>query len=184
MLRIRTIACCLLVACDGVSAGAHAAADPDLSAGAHGFDFEFGSWRVHHRVKRASDGGWSEFDGVCTDRSLADGSANVEEHRFDKPTGAIWGVAMRAFDPASASWAIWWIDGRDPHGALDPPVKGRFEHGVGTFYSDGTIGGKATRTRFVWSAITRDSAHWEQAYSFDAGKTWDTNWIMDFTRVP
>ncbi|MET0229434.1 MAG: hypothetical protein ABW186_00720 [Rhodanobacteraceae bacterium] len=167
------------------SAGAiDARATADPSAGAHGFDFEFGTWRVHHRVKRADGSGWTEFDGTCTDRALADGSANVEEHRFDKPGGVTWGVAMRAFDAKSATWAIWWIDGRDPHGALDPPVKGRFEHGVGTFVSDGVVDGKPVRTRFVWSDITRDTARWEQAYSYDAGSTWDTNWTMDFRRIP
>ena len=173
----------ILLASSGAIETAQAKPDAESSAGAHGFDFEFGNWRVHHRIKRA-DGGWTEFDGTCTDRALADGSANVEEHRFDKPTGVTWGIATRAFDPKSGTWAIWWIDGRDPHGALDPPVKGRFEHGVGTFYSDGVVNGKPVRTRYVWSEITRDSAHWEQAYSDDAGKTWDTNWTMDFRRVP
>jgi hypothetical protein len=28
------------------------------------------------------------------------------------------------------------------------------------------------------------AGHWEQALSYDAGKTWDTNWIMDFERIP
>lgn len=151
------------------------------TSGPHDFDFEIGTWRVHHRIKRA-DGTWLEIDGVCTDRSLMQGAGNVEEHRFDKPDGVTYGVAMRAYDPKTALWAGWWIDSRAPHGALDPPVKGRFEHGVGTFYSDGVVDGKPTRTRFIWSRITRESAHWEQAYSSDDGRTWDTNWIMEFRR--
>lgn len=152
--------------------------------GPHDFDFEFGTWRVHHRVKRATQGAWLEFDGTCTARSLMDGSANVEDHVFDKPTGVSRGVGLRAYDPKSELWAIWWIDGRDPHGSLDPPVKGRFVNGVGTFYSDGTLGGKPVRTRFTWSHITPSSARWEQAYSYDAGTTWDTNWVMEFRRAP
>ncbi|WP_343520085.1 hypothetical protein [Sphingomonas sp.] len=36
---------------------------------------------------------------------------------------------------------------------------------------------------FRWSAITAASAHWEQAFSTDGGKTWESNWHMDFTRV-
>ena len=37
--------------------------------------------------------------------------------------------------------------------------------------------------RYVWSDITPDSAHFEQAFSDDGGKTWEVNWITDQTRV-
>lgn len=161
-----------------------AQAVPNLT-GLHGFDFEIGEWRVHHRVKRPVDGhNWAEFDGTSSMRTLMDGSANVEDNTFNKPGGVTHGVALRAYDQKTGQWAIWWIDGRDPHGALDPPVKGRFEDGVGTFYSDSTVNGKPVRTRFIWSHITPTSARWEQSLSSDAGKTWDTNWTMDFRRGP
>jgi hypothetical protein len=154
------------------------------ATGLHDFDFEVGEWHVHHRVKRPTDSGqWLEFDGTCNNRSLMDGRANVEDHAFNKPTGVTHGVALRAYDPKTAQWAIWWIDGRDPFGALDPPVIGRFNNGVGTFYSDGMVDGKPTRTRFIWSQITPTSARWEQALSSDAEKTWETNWIMEFRRA-
>jgi hypothetical protein len=156
------------------------AASATTRSGAHDFDFEFGNWRVHHRMKR--NGEWIEFDGICSDRGLTDGSANVEEHRFDRPTGVTHGIALRAYDSKTASWAIWWVDSRDPHAALDPPVKGRFVDGVGTFYSDGLLNGKPTRTRYLWSQITPTSARWEQSFSQDDGKTWDSNWIMEFRR--
>ena len=152
--------------------------------GLHDFDFQVGEWRVHHWVKRPTDSGpWLEFNGTCGNRSLMDGWANVEDHAFNKPTGATHGVALRAYDPKTAQWAIWWIDGRDPFGALDPPVIGRFENGVGTFYSDAMVDGKPMRTRFIWSNITPTSARWEQAFSSDAGRTWETNWIMEFQRA-
>ena len=180
---------CTLILAVGAMVPVHAAdaakpaqASTNLS-GQRDFDFEVGKWRVHHRVKRA-DGTWLEFDGICSNWSLMDGSANVEDHQFDKPNGVTRGVGLRTYDPKSGEWAIWWVDGRDPHGTLDPPVKGRFDKGVGTFYSDGLLNGKPTRTRFTWSHITPTSARWEQAYSQDAGKTWDTNWIMEFKRLP
>ena len=150
-------------------------------AGAHDFDFELGEWRVHHRVKRAE--AWVEFEGTSTVRSLMDGSSNVEDNAFYRPTGITHGVALRAYDAKSDQWAIWWVDSRDPLSALDPPMKGRFEKGVGTFYADGIVNGKPTRTRFIWSRITGSSARWEQAFSTDEGKTWDTNWIMEFQRA-
>ena len=62
-------------------------------------------------------------------------------------------------------------------------MKGGFENGVGRFYSDDTVDGQPRRTRYLWKPITADSARWEQAFSKDAGKTWETNWTMDFTRV-
>ena len=111
------------------------------------------------------------------------GLGNVEDNLFHRPEGNTRGVALRTYDPATASWAIWWVDSRVPHAALDPPVKGRFDKGVGTFYSDGELNGKPVRTRFTWSRITPTSARWEQAFSYDAGKTWDTNWMMEFRRT-
>lgn len=166
---------------DGAKLPQTAGANP---SGVHDFDFQVGEWRVHHRVKQAAnDPQWLEFEGTSSVRSLMDGAANVEDNTFNKPTGVTHGVALRAYDPKTAQWAIWWIDGRDPLGALDPPVKGRFDDGVGTFYSDGTLDGKPIRTRFIWSQITPTSARWEQAYSPDSGKTWETNWIMEFQRV-
>lgn len=153
-------------------------------SGLRDFDFEIGEWRVHHRVKRPVGAQqWTEFDGTCSNRPLMNGYANVENHRFERAQGVSYGVALRAYDPKTAQWAIWWVDGRDPHGALDPPVKGRFDKGVGTFYVDSTLDGKPIRTRFLWSQITPTSARWEQAYSSDAGKTWETNWIMEFSRI-
>jgi hypothetical protein len=186
-----TLAAGILAAALNPFSPAHSWQDPpkptqagtDL-AGLHGFDFLVGEWRVHHRVKRPADSQqWLEFDGTCSNRGLMDGSANVEDHRFDKPTGVTHGVALRAYDPKTEQWAIWWIDSRDPLSVLDPPVKGRFDNGVGTFYSDGTLDGKPVRTRFIWSKITPTSARWEQAYSSDAGKTWETNWTMEFRRT-
>lgn len=157
-----------------------AAAQP---TGAHDFDFESGEWRVHHRIKRAGEAKWTEFDGTCRARLLIDGSANVEEHTFHRPAGITYGIALRTYDAKTGLWAIWWVDSRAPHGTLDPPVTGRFENGVGTFYSDGVVNGKPTRTRFLWSQITPKSARWEQAFSEDSGKTWETNWVMEFVRT-
>jgi hypothetical protein len=155
---------------------------PDGRDGSHDFDFEFGTWRVQHRTL-AKDGTWVEFHGTCRTRPAMDGSANVEEHIFERPTGRSHGMAIRAYDRATREWAIWWIDGRAPHGAMDPPVKGRFEDGVGTFYSDYVDQGKTIRTRFLWTVVDANHARWEQALSDDLGRTWATNWTMTFERI-
>lgn len=152
------------------------------STGAHDFDFLVGEWRVHHHRLKPNTQEWVDFEGTCTNHKLMDGGANMEEHSLNAPYGAYRAVALRAYDPKTGQWAIWWLDGRYPSGPLDPPVKGRFENGVGTFYSDYTQDGKPMRVRFVWSNITQTSARWEQSLSSDGGKNWVTNWIMNFNR--
>ena len=158
-----------------------ACADGPDRSGAHGFDFLFGEWRVHHRLMRAN-GEWWEFDGAASNRGLMAGASNVEEHVFTKPSGTTYGVALRAYDAEQDHWSIWWLDSRYPSGPLPAPNVGRFANGVGLFYADFTDNGKAIRSRLKWSDITPRSARWEQAYSYDGGKTWDTNWIMTFER--
>ncbi len=159
---------------------------PNLS-GLHDFDQKVGKWIAHHkRLKERLAGNheWVEFDGTQTCWLLMDGYANVDENVMRIPGGEYRGVTLRAYDPGTGQWAIWWLDGRNPFGSLEPPVKGRFQNGVGTFYADDTLRGKPIKVRFVWSDITPTSAHWEQAFSPDGGKTWETNWITDFRKAP
>ena len=160
-------------------------AKEDMS-GLHDFDFLVGEWRVHSRRLKdvlASSHDWYEFDGTIRSWPLMEGRANVDDTVFNLPTGIYRGVAPRAYDPKTGQWAIWWIDGRNPFGNLDPPVKGRFVDGVGTFYADDTLRGKPIRVRFIWSQMSHEAAHWEQAFSADGGKTWETNWVTDFKRA-
>jgi hypothetical protein len=37
--------------------------------------------------------------------------------------------------------------------------------------------------RFLWTHQSENVARWEQAFSDDGGKTWETNWIMEMERV-
>src|ERR1022692_3701240 len=103
--------------------------------GLHDFDFFVGEWHVHHRrlkERLADSREWLEFDGTSSMRKLMDGWANVDDNVLDMPGGAYRGVSLSAYDPTTGQWAIWWLDGRDPFGDLDPPVKGRFKNGFGT----------------------------------------------------
>jgi hypothetical protein len=71
----------------------------DLS-GAHDFDFEFGDWNVHHRLKRAS-GEWYEMEGTANTRPVLNGLGNVEDNVFHRPNGETRGLALRTYDPAT-----------------------------------------------------------------------------------
>jgi len=185
-----TFAVGLLAAVSGSMVPVHASQDSQKPAqlstnptGLHDFDFLIGEWHVHHRVLKKDRSEWVEFDGTSSTRKLMDGSGNVEDNVLNPPSGTYRAVGLRAYDPKTGQWAIWWLDGRNPFGTLDPPVKGRFDHGVGNFYSDDMLNGKPIRTRYTWSHSVPGSARWEQAYSSDAGKTWETNWVMEFQRV-
>jgi hypothetical protein len=148
------------------------------------FDFFIGTWRIAHRQLRhrlAECDQWRSFGGTCTTAALLGGLGNVDDNLLEHPDGAYRAVTLRSFDPATGSWSIWWLDARVP-GRLDVPVVGRFEHGTGTFYADDTFDGIPIRVRFRWTADPV-TPRWEQAFSEDGGATWETNWIMDFSRA-
>jgi hypothetical protein len=151
----------------------------------HDFDFLVGRWQVHHRrLKQRLVGNteWEEFGGTTQLRTLMDGHANVDDNVIELPSGSYRAVSLRSFDPQTRQWAIWWLDGRQPH-QIDVPMIGSFSDGVGTFYADELIGGRPVRVRFLWTDITPTSCRWQQAFSIDAGRTWEINWVMAFTRV-
>ncbi len=153
-----------------------------IQDGRRDFDFFYGEWLVqHHMLKRrgASAADWIAFAGTAVCRSLIGGLCNVEE--ADMPERGVQGVAFRAFDIAHRTWSIHWVSSAD--GLVTEPVYGRFEKGEGRFYGVDLDDGRPVKVAFLWKDITRSSAQWSQAFSYDEGKTWETNWIMDFSRV-
>ena len=146
------------------------------------FDFFFGRWAVSHRRLRkrlAGDTNWDAFGGTCDTRPILGGLGNFDDNVIDLPGGSYRAATLRTFDPETRQWSIWWIDGRNPL-TIDVPMRGTFADGVGTFLCEDVFEGRPIQVRFLWSRLTEKSARWEQAFSPDGGKTWETNWIMDF----
>ena len=151
----------------------------------HDFDFLIGSWRVQHRKLKhrlAHSSEWDIFSGTCEARAVLGGQGDVDDNVLKDPTGTYRALTLRAFDTQTRKWSIWWVDSRHPY-PLDPPVVGAFRDGVGTFFSNDTFNKKPIVVRYIWSDITANSAKWQQAFSDDGGKTWETNWVMEFRRV-
>jgi hypothetical protein len=149
-----------------------------------GFDFQIGTWHVkHHRLKERLTNctDWEKFNGTCHMTPVLGGHGNVEDNVLYISTGTYKAVALRSFDPIAKTWAIWWLDARNPH-MIDVPVIGRFADGVGSFYASDTLNGTPIQVRFLWLKTETSSPRWEQAMSTDDGRTWETNWTMDFTR--
>jgi hypothetical protein len=149
------------------------------------FDFFIGIWKCRHRylVRPLADcHDWIEFDGTCATRKVLAGFGNVEESDIAFPGERYRGMSLRIYDSANDRWTIHRFDSRRP-GRLFLPLVGRFADGIGTFHGEDEHEGRPVRVRFLWSRITPTSARWEQAFSPDCGRSWETNWFMDFTRV-
>lgn len=156
----------------------------DLERHRYDWDWLVGNWNVrHHRLKERLAGSteWAEFDGTCTMVRTLNGFGNMDDNWLDLPTGAYRAMGIRAFNPETRKWSIWWFDERSH--TIDAPVVGGFENGVGRFEADDTFNGQPIRVYFQWSEITANSARWEQAFSTDGGATWEVNWWMRFTRA-
>jgi hypothetical protein len=171
----------------GTSAPADTTAtfSPASSGAARDFDFFLGSWHVaHRRLKRRLVGNneWEEFDGSSTCQSILGGIANFNDSVVNRPGGSYRGMGLRAFDAKTNLWADWYLDGRNPT-KIDVPGIGRFTNGIGIFLSDETFEGKPIKVRGTFSHITESSLQWEQAFSPDTGKSWETNWMMRFVRA-
>lgn len=152
----------------------------------HDFDFLFGSWKVRNRRLRealAGSNDWVEYDATCVARPIWGGAANTDEYvALDTPWGEIHGLTLRLFNEESGQWSIYW--GNRSSGKLDVPMIGAWKDGVGEFYDQELFRGRAIFVRFLWTNEAPDRARWEQSFSDDGGRSWETNWIMQFDRVP
>jgi hypothetical protein len=152
------------------------------TGGPHDFDFLEGAWTTEqHRLKARGVGShdWDEFPAKSCLTLHLGGIVNTDEMVF--PTRGWAGVTLRTFDVQKKTWFIYWVSSRT--GFLQPPVAGGFTGNHGEFYGDDDDDGRPIRARFIWTKIDADHARWEQAFSYDGGKQWETNWIADFSRA-
>jgi hypothetical protein len=151
--------------------------------GLRDFSFQNGRWRVRHRTLRkrlARNDEWVEFGGTCMCGPLMAGMAGYEDNFLDNPAGAYRAAGLRRFDRHTGLWSIWWWDER--FSEIEPPVIGRFENGIGTFFGDSVWQDKPIKIRFIWDMPTPGIPRWQQAFSLDDGASWETNWYMEFRR--
>jgi hypothetical protein len=152
--------------------------------GAHDFDFEFGAWKTHVlRLVHPLTGSktWVEYEGTSVVRKVWNGRGNLLELEVDGPSGHIEGLSLRLYNPDSHQWSLNFSNSAS--GTLSQPTVGEFNNGRGEFFDQETLNGRAIFVRFIISDITANSAHFEQAFSDDGGKTWEVNWIATDTRM-
>jgi hypothetical protein len=153
--------------------------------GQHDFDFMFGRWNVKiRRLKRPLSGAneWIEMTGTSVCRPIWDSQGNIEEIVNTLPDGTkMEALMVRLYSPASHQWALNWVNRKTPR--FDVPTIGEFKNGRGEFFDQENFEGRSIFVRYAWSDMTAKSAHFEQAFSPDGGKTWEVNWIAQSTRA-
>jgi hypothetical protein len=159
-----------------------------MDDGRHDFDFYFGAWQISNRKRvdplTEGDDEWIEFDAVSVAQPIVGGLGNVDTYSAPDFPGrpGFEGFTLRLFDPKTGLWRFWWASSYAP-GELDEPVVGRFEDGVGVFECDDILGGIHVRVRYEWRVIDENTLRWEQSFSFNGRRTWDSNWVMESTRI-
>ncbi len=181
--RLYVVTACSLAL---ISAAAFAAAPeaPTGRDGAHDFDFETGTWTTQlRRLSKPLSGStaWLEYEGTSVVRKVLDGRANLVELVVRGSAGRIEGLSLRLYQPQTQQWTLNFANIAD--GLLTQPMVGAFNNGVGEFYAQDTLRGRAILVRFLISPLTPDSYRFEQAFSADGGKNWEVNWIATDTRV-
>ncbi len=127
--------------------------------GSRDFDFLFGAWQVRNRL------------------------GNMDEFTLEPPSGRVLAVTGRLYDAASGEWSIYWAASTG-RGRFDRPMVGRFEGAMGEFHAQEVFEGRHILCRFIWTVQEPAACRWEQAYSPDGGRSWETNWTMEFLKAP
>ncbi len=154
------------------------------------FNFDFGTWNIHMRRLRhplTDSSNWFDMNGTTTTSKIWGGKANIAEVEADGPNGPndsnshLELLALRLYNPISHQWAISFATSNA--GVLSPPAIGDFKNGIGEFIDQETYGDRTILVHFTIQSTAPGKAHSEQAFSNDGGKTWETNWINDYTRA-
>ena len=160
-------------------------ASPRAAGHEKDWDWLTGNWDVYHerlRDRLVGSNTWDKFAGKSSFWHTLGGLGNVDDNLLELPSGTYRAISARTFDPATAKWAIWWLDGRIA-GKLDPPVRGGFAGDEGEFIGNDVYKGTPVVVRFRWHETHGKRPWWDQTFSTEDGKTSEINWRNYFTRT-
>ncbi len=149
--------------------------------GAHDFDWDIGTWKVHQqRLLHPLTGSttWVQYDGTDAVQKVWDG-ANTGKVESDGPAGHLEIYTLRLYNPNSHQWSVYFTN--PASGNLGAPVVGSFNDNRGEFYDQEPYNGRLILVRFRVYDITKSTCRFDQSFSADGGKTWETNFIVTET---
>lgn len=149
-----------------------------------GFDFLIGQWDVANRRLREPLTGsdeWYQTPATAVASTMHNGAISIDEMWFHELGFA--GSSIRVHAPDHDTWTIYWVNSQSGH--LQPPVSGRWSSDGSLFEATGDdeYDGRPIVARYYWHSVTPTGAVWEQAFSIDDGASWETNWVMTWTRT-
>ena len=151
---------------------------------AHKFDFWIGEWKVQNRF-RQDDNSWKDEGGARVKIfPVLDGKAVMEFwDGTAKDMKETKGFSLRYFDTEAKKWKLV-LNWPQPNNGRFFFLDGEFRHNRGEFFVDFTNRqGQYVILRYTFCDITPNSLRWNDGTSLDSGKTWQTNWIMEFSRT-
>jgi hypothetical protein len=160
---------------------------PDDTGAAHDFDFWLGDWTLVQRIWSGDGNEFERYPARNKVRAIEGDGALIEtfqgEVRFfwlgmQEPE-QVRGASVRAYDPDSRQWRIFWIDTLEPQ--FGPPFNGDFSGVAGEFLlTDQPPGIPPSRIRF--EPHTEGTVDWEMAIATPDGKDWQRLWTIKFHR--
>lgn len=174
----------LITSLSALPGAAQTSAGPTTRDGREDFNFLIGKWRTHYRMLRhplSGDRAWTDCYGRSVVSAFWGGSGNLEDGDLRCPSRYIGGMTLRLYNAGTHQWSLYF--GTKKAGLLMPPQVGHFgANGVGEFYASDTYDRRPIVVRYRWQ-VRSGRPHFEQAFSADKGKTWETNWTTDYTRT-
>jgi hypothetical protein len=149
------------------------------------FDFLVGKWLMknkHLNKRLANCKEYTEFETSVDNFPALQGMGNFDVVLRKLPDGSVYeGRTIRTFDPETKLWRLYWVDSQG--GAIDPPVIGSFNNGIGLFFGKDYQVGRPVIVVFKWDKTDPEHPKWSQAFSDDNGKTWEWNYTNTSYRI-
>ena len=168
----------LYLALSAISAGAAFGQNPPQpppcsSEQAKQFDFWVGTWDLEW-----TDAKGNKLKGTNTINKILGGCV-IEENFSTGGSQPYLGKSHSLYDVKSGLWKQTWVDS----GGAYIDLTGEFKDGRMILRREGTDqkGNKAL-FRMIFSNIQKDSFLWDWESSSDEGKTWTTNWKINYKR--